>query len=575
MDVEGRAATRELLAGTPRRRRHGAADEPRPGRRRATGRPDRDPRPRPDRRPRLAARSSPAAPRRAVRFRLATPSPRRIASTLRAGCGTSTARRARRSPTTGAGRYAIDGTAPSPATHRRARGLVRRARRARSSSCGAGAGASRSATSSSSGGARMRRRSAGLTRGRVVIAAPAWRGHARDDRDGAAARPAPRRERCRDDRACRSSSSCSSARRHDPVTGPSRPVDFLLPGSIALAVDRDEPRQPRDHDRLRPLLRRPEAARRVAAQPRPELLAGEDRDGPRRRGGPGRAARRGRGARARLGRRPAPRRASWSSRCCSGRSRSPASGCCSPGRSGPRRCSPSRTSCSCVCLVLGGIVVPIDHLPAPLAAVAAALPAAPLVGAAAGRARVASTGRRGRGGLAGAARRPGASARSVLAARDVPLGVAGAIAGSRKRKNPGRSDPGFGGCALGCGERIRTSDLRVMSPTSCRCSTPRPPMLPSGPGSVKRRLGRRSSLDGRRPGTAARPEREQRPAGHEQSRSQGTIDHDRREEPERQADVDSARTPRDSDATTNPIVPAAAEDPLRGRAIGRAGCRRR
>ena len=29
------------------------------------------------------------------------------------------------------------------------------------------------------------------------------------------------------------------------------------------------------------------------------------------------------------------------------------------------------------------------------------------------------------------------------------------------------------GLEIGCGGRIRTDDLRVMSPTSCRCSTPR------------------------------------------------------------------------------------------------------
>ncbi len=34
-------------------------------------------------------------------------------------------------------------------------------------------------------------------------------------------------------------------------------------------------------------------------------------------------------------------------------------------------------------------------------------------------------------------------------------------------------DPGFRKRRLGCGEGIRTLDLRVMSPTSCRCSTPR------------------------------------------------------------------------------------------------------
>ena len=38
---------------------------------------------------------------------------------------------------------------------------------------------------------------------------------------------------------------------------------------------------------------------------------------------------------------------------------------------------------------------------------------------------------------------------------------------------------------LGCGERIRTSDLRVMSPTSCRCSTPRPVTLGPEADSVK------------------------------------------------------------------------------------------
>jgi hypothetical protein len=36
-----------------------------------------------------------------------------------------------------------------------------------------------------------------------------------------------------------------------------------------------------------------------------------------------------------------------------------------------------------------------------------------------------------------------------------------------------RAYPGFELAADGCGGRIRTDDLRVMSPTSCRCSTPR------------------------------------------------------------------------------------------------------
>ena len=43
----------------------------------------------------------------------------------------------------------------------------------------------------------------------------------------------------------------------------------------------------------------------------------------------------------------------------------------------------------------------------------------------------------------------------------------------RKRKTPGGGTPGLSRrYALGCGGRIRTDDLRVMSPTSCRCSTP-------------------------------------------------------------------------------------------------------
>src|SRR6187401_24132 len=37
----------------------------------------------------------------------------------------------------------------------------------------------------------------------------------------------------------------------------------------------------------------------------------------------------------------------------------------------------------------------------------------------------------------------------------------------------------------GCGGRIRTADLRVMSPTSYHCSTPRPLMVVTDPGSVK------------------------------------------------------------------------------------------
>ncbi len=62
--------------------------------------------------------------------------------------------------------------------------------------------------------------------------------------------------------------------------------------------------------------------------------------------------------------------------------------------------------------------------------------------------------------------------------------------GSRRRrltkKNPGVvGSRGSGGSGLGCGEGIRTPDLRVMSPTSCRCSTPRRPTLPVIDRSVK------------------------------------------------------------------------------------------
>ena len=42
----------------------------------------------------------------------------------------------------------------------------------------------------------------------------------------------------------------------------------------------------------------------------------------------------------------------------------------------------------------------------------------------------------------------------------------------RQKENPGWSGPGFRKRRVGCGDWIRTSDLRVMSPTSCRCSTP-------------------------------------------------------------------------------------------------------
>ena len=60
----------------------------------------------------------------------------------------------------------------------------------------------------------------------------------------------------------------------------------------------------------------------------------------------------------------------------------------------------------------------------------------------------------------------------------------------RKGRTPGGRARGSRCRRLGCGERIRTSDLRVMSPTSCRCSTPRPITLGPEADSVKPERGR-------------------------------------------------------------------------------------
>jgi hypothetical protein len=56
----------------------------------------------------------------------------------------------------------------------------------------------------------------------------------------------------------------------------------------------------------------------------------------------------------------------------------------------------------------------------------------------------------------------------------------------------------------GCGGRIRTDDLRVMSPTSCRCSTPPPEYTSPRAAAARRRAG--ADRDARRavPGGAAR-----------------------------------------------------------------------
>ena len=66
---------------------------------------------------------------------------------------------------------------------------------------------------------------------------------------------------------------------------------------------------------------------------------------------------------------------------------------------------------------------------------------------------------------------------------------------ARTKEEPRVVGPGVQGEGVGCGERIRTSDLRVMSPTSCRCSTPRPITLgPRGrSGQTRSRIERTSS----------------------------------------------------------------------------------
>ena len=87
----------------------------------------------------------------------------------------------------------------------------------------------------------------------VVTAAPAWR--ATLAMTAMELRLALRRgeNARRDDRAAGRRPRLLQRRSSIVPIGTTRPVDFLLPGSIAFAVDRDEPRQPRDHDRLRPL----------------------------------------------------------------------------------------------------------------------------------------------------------------------------------------------------------------------------------------------------------------------------------------------------------------------------------
>jgi hypothetical protein len=63
-------------------------------------------------------------------------------------------------------------------------------------------------------------------------------------------------------------------------------------------------------------------------------------------------------------------------------------------------------------------------------------------------------------------------------------------ASNRKKDEPRVAGPGVRTMFGGCGERIRTSDLRVMSPTSCRCSTPRLEMISEQGLKGQTRLGR-------------------------------------------------------------------------------------
>ena len=342
MDVEARAATRAICRRPARRRRRDPADEPRPGRRRAARRPDRDHRSRPDRRRRDAGRA-------AGRGDGAAPVPARPAARHGRGRGPG--------PALGGGPAGLTVRADGDGGRYRRRGTRRRTPRVvaalaalvrdaggSSSSCGPAAGSLEERYLELIGRAEARRSAAPRTRReprRPPLAAATLAQTAMELR--------------------------LTARRGENVlvtivipvvvllffasvailpTG-TRPAGRLPPARGPRARDhRDEPRQPRDRDRLRPLLRRPEAARRVAADPR-RAARGEDAGRPRRRDRPGRPARRDRGR--------GPRLAAGTGRVagrlfvaasCSGRSPSPGSACCSPARSGPRRPSRSPTACS-------------------------------------------------------------------------------------------------------------------------------------------------------------------------------------------------------------------------------------
>ena len=80
--------------------------------------------------------------------------------------------------------------------------------------------------------------------------------------------------------------------------------------------------------------------------------------------------------------------------------------------------------------------------------------------------------------------------------------------GPDKEEPRGGRVPGFREKRVGCGEGIRTPDLRVMSPTSCRCSTPRLPRLPAIGRSVKGASQAAAPAAGVRPGSRRQGDRE-------------------------------------------------------------------
>ena len=139
----------------------------------------------------------------------------------------------------------------------------------------------------------------------------------------------------------RPSSSSSSAGPRPPDAATARPgappVDGVLPAILAPRSSR-RPREPRHLDRLRALLRRAQAPRRLAADARP-AAGREGRHHPRGRGRPGGPARRPRRRSSSAGpRRPAGTRLSPSSRpSCSGRPPSARSASSSPAPCAPRR----------------------------------------------------------------------------------------------------------------------------------------------------------------------------------------------------------------------------------------------